>query len=84
MVNPAIVAGLLAGYTVGAVVTAIAAAKELSSETPSGEARLLNARPPHAVGPCVDAGSPTRRARRCLQLGHRSARVTVLGASNRR
>jgi hypothetical protein len=75
MVNPAIFAGLLAGYTVGAVVTALAVAQDdrTREATPLAVARAIH---PSATSRCTGAISRTRHAARCLRATDRHGLLT--------
>ena len=66
MVNPAIFAGLLAGYTVGAVVTALAVAHD----DPPHELAAPTAAEPRArrTGVCARAVRRSRGVSRCLRV----------------
>jgi hypothetical protein len=64
MVNPAILAGLLAGYTVSALVTALVAAEDPTPRERRIEAAV--AAHPASTGTCARALRRSRRAARCL------------------
>ena len=69
MANPAILAGLIAGYTVGAVVTALAVARDDRPQHRPVAPRLASASP--ATPACARAARG-RNASRCLRpLGSR-------------
>lgn len=65
MANPAIVAGLLAGYTVGAVVTAFAVAHDDTPLAPSASPALRPST--RAPGVCARAADRGRGVTRCLR-----------------
>ena len=64
MANPAIVAGLLAGYTVGAVVTALAVAHD---DTPLGPPALTAEPRTRTSGVCARVARRGRGVSRCLR-----------------
>ena len=63
MVNPAIIAGLVAGYTVGAVVTAFLAAEDPTIEEVAANASAVAA---HPSSRCAGALRQRGRAARCF------------------
>jgi hypothetical protein len=64
MANPAIVAGLLAGYTVGAVVTALAVAHD---DPPLGRPALAAEPLTRPSGVCARVAGRSRGVSRCLR-----------------
>ena len=77
MVNPAIFAGLLAGYTVGAVITALAVAKEDSSREAASRA-AARANHPSARTRCTGALRRTRHVASCLRSADHRGQLTAL------